>query len=70
MLKKIQNESEIDRIIRIVLGIILVSIAYAFLTGLAQIVVYILAFIALLTGATGFCLLYKVFGISTLKKNL
>lgn len=68
MLNKIQNESEIDRIIRIVLGVILAIAAYIFLTGAAQIVAYIVAFIALFTGITGFCLLYKLLGFSTLKK--
>lgn len=68
MLKKIQNEGTTDRLVRIVLGVIFAVVGYAYLTGIAQIVVYIAAVVAIITGATGFCLLYKIFGISTLKK--
>jgi VIT1/CCC1 family predicted Fe2+/Mn2+ transporter len=68
MLKKLQNESQMDRIIRIALGVVLAIAGYAFLTGVAQIVVYVLALIAIFTGVTGFCLLYKISGISTIKK--
>ena len=70
MFKKYQNESQMDRIIRFVLGIILAVIGYTLFSGAIQIVMYVLAFIALFTSVTGFCLIYKVLGISTLKKNL
>ena len=70
MLKKYQNESQIDRAIRFVLGIVFAVLGYTMFTGVIQIVMYVLAFIALFTSVTGFCLLYKIFGISTLKKSL
>ncbi len=66
------NESPIDRIIRAILGIILllVSVLYlgAFKGSVLGIVVFIVSLVLLFTAATGFCLLYKVFGVSTLKK--
>lgn len=68
MFKKYQNENQMDRVIRFVLGIVLAVLGYTMFTGVIQIVVYVLAFIALFTSVTGFCLLYKLFGISTLKK--
>ena len=68
MFKKYQNESQMDRIIRFVLGVILAVLGYTMFTGVIQIVMYVLAFIALFTSVTGFCLIYKVLGISTLRK--
>lgn len=68
MLKKYQNESQMDRLVRFVLGIVLAVLGYTFFTGIIQIVLYMLAFIALFTSITGFCLIYKVLGIRTLKK--
>jgi len=68
MFKKLQNESQMDRIIRFVLGIFLAVLGYTMFTGVIQIVMYVLACIALFTSVTGFCLIYKVLGISTLKK--
>ncbi len=70
MLKKYQNESQIDRVIRFVIGIVLAVLGFTMFTGVIQIVMYVLAFVALFTSATGFCLIYKVLGISTLKKSL
>jgi hypothetical protein len=67
MFKKYQNESQIDRIIRFVLGIVLAILGFTMFTGIIQIVMYALAFIALFTSITGFCLLYKLLGIKTLK---
>ncbi len=63
------NEGKTDRIIRIVLGIILLGLAFFNLTGAAQIIAGIVGVIALVTGAIGFCGLYKVLGISTMEKK-
>jgi hypothetical protein len=70
MFKNLQNESQMDRVIRFVLGIVLAVLGYTMFTGLIQIVMYVVAFVALFTSVTGFCLIYKIFGISTLKKSL
>jgi hypothetical protein len=55
------NESGIDRAIRVVLGIVLLSLVFVgpkTLWGLVGLV-------PLITGAVGFCPLYRLLGIST-----
>jgi hypothetical protein len=69
MLKKLQNESMLDRSIRIILGLIIAIISYFTLTGVLQIAAYVVAAILIFTALTGFCLIYKILGISTLKKS-
>ena len=62
------NEGPIDRIIRVILGIALAYIGYT-VGGVWGIVLYVVAAISLVTGLTGFCLLYKLFGnFNTAKK--
>ena len=60
-----QNESSVDRIIRVVVGIVSLSVGYLFLTGIVQMVIYIIGLVSLVTGIVGFCGLYALFGIST-----
>lgn len=64
-----QNESTFDRVIRIIVGIIALLVGYTVLSGAAQTIVYVVGLIALLTGAIGFCGLYALLGISTLKSK-
>lgn len=54
----IRNESTDDRIMRVILGIVLIGLG-----GLGWLSVP--GVVALATGIIGFCPLYKVFGIST-----
>ncbi|MFZ2125712.1 MAG: DUF2892 domain-containing protein [Candidatus Saccharimonadales bacterium] len=62
------NESTTDRITRIVLGIILILTGWLiFSNDTIGIILDVLGAIALVTGITGFCMLYKVFGINTKK---
>jgi membrane protein implicated in regulation of membrane protease activity len=56
-----RNEGTIDRIIRVVVGIVLLVVAAATGTWLLAIP----GVAALATGALGFCGLYQLFGIST-----
>jgi len=63
------NEGKTDRTIRVILGIILLGLALFSLTGIAQTVAIVAGLIALVTGAIGFCGLYKILGISTLDKK-
>lgn len=58
------NEGPIDRIIRVVIGIALV-VAGFFVSGIISIILWVVGAIALLTGITGFCGLYVLFGINT-----
>ena len=60
------NVGPIDRIVRIVLGIGLVVVALSgAVAGPLLAVAWLIAAIALVTGAIGFCPLYFVLGIST-----
>lgn len=63
-----QNESGVDRSIRIIIGLVALFVAYSNLSGVLQIVIYLVGVVALLTGISGFCGLYALFGISTNKK--
>jgi uncharacterized membrane protein len=62
------NESTLDRIIRAVLGAILLGVGILVVKGTIGIVLDVLGGILLFTAATGVCLLYLPFKFSTLKK--
>lgn len=64
-----QNEGKLDRIVRIIVAVILLPIAYFMATGTLSIVLYILAAILAVTAMTGFCGLYTFFGINTVKRE-
>jgi hypothetical protein len=60
------NESALDRIIRVVLGLALgLMVLFNVVTGTAAIAVGTGAAIIFLTGAVGFCGIYALFGLST-----
>jgi len=66
-----KNEGTADRIIRVILGIILIGLGVYFQSSwgmVAMIVLIVLGLAALITGIIGFCSLYKLFKISTIKK--
>lgn len=57
-----------DKAIRIIIGIILLIIAFAFPVGTAwTVILIILGIIALITAISGFCPLYSLLGINTCK---
>lgn len=60
-----RNEGSIDRAVRAVVGIFLAVLAVLVGALWLKVVLGVLAGIALLTAATGFCALYAPFGIST-----
>jgi hypothetical protein len=65
------NESPADRIVRLVLGVILAALALTgVVSGTLAIVVWVVAAIALVTGAVGFCPLYAIFRIGTKKASI
>jgi uncharacterized membrane protein len=68
-----RNESGLDRVIRLVAGaaLVIVSItSFGLTSGKALgIVLAAVGAILVFTAATGACLLYKPFGISTSKSN-
>ena len=63
------NESNIDRIIRVVVGVVLLYLGFGgALSGVLAAVADAVGLILVLTGAVGFCPLYAIFKLSTLKK--
>ncbi len=67
-----RNESTVDRIVRAVVGVILLWAGLRPLAGLQAavlgIIVALIGLILVITAITGFCLIYRLLGISTLKK--
>ena len=62
------NESGLDRLIRVVLGIVLLALSFAgVVTGGWGIVLLVLGAVALLTGIVGFCPLYALLKFRTNK---
>ena len=62
-----KNMGMTDRVIRFVLGIAALVGSFLVPTLTWQIVLWVVAAVLLITSATGVCLLYKPFGISTKK---
>jgi hypothetical protein len=63
------NESNVDRIIRVVAGVVLLYLGFGgALSGTLAAVADVLGVVMLLTGAVGFCPLYAMFKFSTLTK--
>jgi hypothetical protein len=61
------NEGKLDRIIRAAVGIGMLAVSFVSAAPLKW-VLLALGAIALITAATGFCGLYKLLGISTIKR--
>jgi len=62
------NESGLDRIVRVILGIVLLTLNFTgVVTGGLGIVFIVLGAIALITGVVGFCPLYALLKIRTKK---
>jgi hypothetical protein len=62
------NESNMDRVIRVVAGLALLVLGWTGMVGGGLGLVFkILGFIPLLTGIVGFCPLYAIFKFRTLK---
>ncbi len=62
------NEGTWDRIIRVVLGLVLLYVGWAVVQprfSLWSIVALVVGLILLITGALGYCALYSVFKINT-----
>ncbi|MCL7416180.1 MAG: DUF2892 domain-containing protein [ANME-2 cluster archaeon] len=63
------NECTADRVIRVILGIVLlyVGAVYMGLTGIVSYIVVLLGLLLLVTGIIGFCPLYTIVKFSTCK---
>jgi hypothetical protein len=64
-----RNEGILDRLIRLILAEIFFILAWFWFGGIAQIVLYILGVMMVVTAAMGFCGLYKLIGFNTNKKD-
>jgi hypothetical protein len=68
-----RNEGIIDRILRVALALVLLSVGLFLLGGLQGNVLGLIVagfgMLPLITGLTGFCPLYVIFGINTLEKE-
>ena len=65
-----RNMGAIDRVIRILLAIVIIVLySNGSITGVAAIILGIVAFIFIVTSLIGFCPLYAVCKISTIKKS-
>ena len=63
------NESNVDRIIRVVASVVLLFLGLGgLLNGTVAAIANVLGVAMLLTGAIGFCPLYALLNLSTLKK--
>jgi hypothetical protein len=67
-----QNESTIDRILRVVVGLVLLWAGLRPLAGIQAavlgIIVAVVGLVLVMTAITGACLIYSLLGLSTLKK--
>jgi hypothetical protein len=63
------NEAGWDRAFRVALGVVLLVVGFGVMEGTAGVIVGIVAFVPLLTGLSGWCPLYSVFGFRTNRAN-
>ena len=62
----VRNEGTVDRVVRVVVGLVLVAAwAFGWLTGTLAVVLGVVGIVLIGTGAVGFCPLYRVLGLST-----
>ena len=64
-----QNEGMVDRVIRIMLGLISLYLSYCCLAGCLQILVFVVGTLLLITGVSGYCGFYSLLDISTLRRK-
>ena len=68
-----RNCGRLDRVVRLVVGAILLPVGLLLLGGLQGnllgVVASVIGLLGLVTGATGFCVLYVPFGFSTLGRR-
>jgi len=63
------NMGNADRVLRVIVGIVLVVVGFAVLNGTVGIVVGVIGLIPLATGLIGWCPLYTLFNLKTKKQT-
>ena len=63
-----KNEGGIDRIVRAIVGIVLITAAFLLDANGLTVVFYFVGVAFIITAITGFCAFYKITGIDTRKK--
>ncbi len=66
------NVGSIDRVLRIVLGLVLIALPFLsnmalFASGTATVIAVVVGLVLIATSAMRFCPLYRIFGIRTCK---
>ncbi|KAJ04219.1 DUF2892 domain-containing protein [Sulfitobacter mediterraneus] len=66
------NVGSIDRVLRIVLGLVLIALPFVsnmalFASGTATVIAVVVGLVLIATSAMRFCPLYRIFGIRTCK---
>ncbi len=66
------NVGSIDRVLRVVLGLILIALPFVsnmalFASGTATVIAVVVGLVLIATSAMRFCPLYRIFGIQTCK---
>lgn len=65
-----RNEGNIERGIRMALGMVLLGLALTVLSGIAKIALVVVGVVMMATGLIGYCPLYTVIGFLTKQKDL
>jgi uncharacterized membrane protein len=60
-----QNEGTIDRIIRFILGLVLIYFGFSMQFNTVGIILTVIGIVLIFTAVTGFCALYTLLKIST-----
>lgn len=63
------NEAGWDRLLRVVLGVVLLVVGFGVMGGTAGVIVGIVALVPLLSGLSGWCPLYSLVGFRTNKTH-
>ncbi len=64
------NESSTERVIRVIIGALLVAAwLFGWLSGTWAVVLGIVGIVLIVTGAVGFCAVYALLGVSTARKT-
>ena len=63
------NQNTVERIIRGVVGVVLIATGLVLVRGILGILLDVVGAVLIFSGAVGFCHVYKVFHIDTSKKS-